>query len=456
MKSKHYHFIGIGGIGMSGLAKVLISQGFQVSGSDVCNNQLIETLRLRGCPVFIHHQSSNILPDVTDVVYSSSIKSNNCELQEAHRRGLNTIHRGDLLANVVEKFPFSVGVVGTHGKTTTSSILTELYRAHGPTSYIIGGVLNSTHQNAQFESSEKAVVELDESDGSFLKSHVSKAIITNIDHDHMDYYGSEKNLLLSFTNFMSSLKSSLDLIYCADDPILNSIHPKGISYGYSRHSQAILSNYRTDQHRCFFNISYDGKSFQDIELNLIGRFNTLNAAAAFVVAYNDGISESLCRHTLKTFEGVARRQQRHVKAINNTLIINDYAHHPSAIKQTLSSIKESLPNRRIVACLQPHRYSRFQLNYSHYIESLEAADKVFITDIYSAGEDPNRYHVNINNFIKDISKHKPSSKACFCSLNDLESQITIEAQPNDVFVLMGAGSIDTVFKNIVDHEPTHT
>lgn len=440
---------------MSGLAKVLVSQGLQVSGSDVRNNQLIETLRLKGCPVFIHHQPSNILPEVTDVVYSSSIKSNNSELQEAHRRGLNTIHRGDLLATVIERFPFSVGVVGTHGKTTTSSILTELYRAHGPTSYIIGGVLNSTNQNAQFESSEKAVVELDESDGSFLKSHVSKAIITNIDYDHMDYYGSEKNLLLSFTNFMSSLKSSQDLIYCADDPILNSLQPKGISYGYSTPSQALLSNYRPDQQRSFFDISYDGKSFQDIELNLIGQFNTLNAAAAFVTAYNNGICESLIRHTLKIFEGVARRQQRHIKADNNTIIINDYAHHPSAIKQTLSSIKESLPDRRLVACLQPHRYSRFQQSYNNYIESLESADKIFVTDIYSAGEDPSRYHVSIDNFIKDISKHQPSSEACFCSLDDLESQITMEAQPNDVFVLMGAGSIDTVFKNIVDHEPTH-
>jgi UDP-N-acetylmuramate--alanine ligase len=440
---KKYHFIGIGGIGMSALSRLALAKGDIVQGSDKIFSQQTRLLEKEGATVFLGHSAENV-HEGYEIVYSSDIKQDNPEWKKARALGLKMLHRSELLAEMSSTYK-QVFVAGTHGKTTTTSLLsTVLLHAGKDPSYVIGGMLVKTGSNAQGGNGEFFVLEADESDGSFLKGSPYAAIVTNLEKEHLDYWKSLDNLILGFRQFFQKIERKELAFWCIDDPLLLAISPNGTSYGFSPQADLQVRSFRQEGFYVVFDAFYRGITYKEIKLHLIGKHNCLNAAAVFGLSLDLGISEQKIREAFQTFEGVGRRME-FIGAKNGIDYFDDYAHHPTEIAVTLAGLKRAVSTRRLVAVFQPHRFSRVKDLGDEFPASFSQADLVLMTDIYSAGESPIE-GAPAKVLFEKIKKLTP---AHFLSKEDLEKSLQGFLKTGDVVVTLGAGDITHLARKLV-------
>lgn len=434
------HFIGIGGIGMSGLARILLKKNVIVTGSDLASSYVTEGLIKEGAQVFIGHSANHISPDTT-VIYNTDIKKENAEYQTAKHLQCPILHRSDLLQQLMQGYK-TLAVTGTHGKTTTTSLLTVvLIMAGWDPSYAVGGIVTQLHSNAAHGHGEFFVAEADESDGTFLKYSPFGAIITNIDFDHMNYFGTEANLIKAFKDFSDKVENARHLFWCGDDVRLRDISLPGISYGLRQDCILRAENIVQDGWKLVFDIVYQGRRYSDVRLSLIGKHNVVNALAVFGMALSLGVKEDIIRKAFSTFEGVGRRCSR--KADGKVLILDDYAHHPSEIRTTLMGIRTAIGKRRLIVAHQCHRYTRTRDCLNTYGGIFDVADELFMTDLYTAEEVPIP-GISHESVMAEIQKHSPQLPIHYVPRKDLVGSIIKFLRPSDVLVTMGAGDITKV------------
>ncbi len=352
---KHIHFIGIGGMGMSALARILLKRGDRVTGSDLSQSPATKQLSSEGATIFHTHDPKNIA-GASSVVYSTDIPQDNLELVAARKAGISTLHRSELLAQLLEGFA-PILVTGTHGKTTTASILAHTVVESGlDPSYSIGGYLNGVNSNGRHGKGLYFAVEADESDGSFLKYPSFGAIITNLEHDHMNYWKNEETLLKAFKQFAEQVGSKQHLFWCYDDALLRSLNIEGYSYGFCENADLVIENFQQKGWKMTFDLSFESQRYRNVEIPLIGAHNVLNAAAVFGLGTKLDIKETTLREGLKTFQGIGRRVERK-GAVSGIEIYDDYAHHPTEIFATLRALRLATHGKRIVVAFQPQQSS---------------------------------------------------------------------------------------------------
>lgn len=416
-----YHIIGIGGIGMSALAHILIEKGCIVSGSDLKNPHI------PGAQVFASHDKKHVPPHA-HVVYSTAINRNNPEYRVAAGR---LEHRSELLAKLLAQTS-PLLVAGAHGKTTTSALLAwSLISAGKDPTYAVGGILANTGKNGGYGKGEFSVAEADESDGSFLRLPAKTAIVTNVEAEHLEYWKSESALLDAYRRFLDQVRE--DVIYLADDPFLKEVRPKGISYGFSKNADVPITLF----HQYGDRIMFDTPEHKGIEIPLIGRHNALNALAVFITLKKIGVPVSAIREAFLSFKGIKRRME-FLGEWQGALIYDDYAHHPTEIAVTLAALKKAMPTKRLVVACQPHRYSRTRDCMKDYQSCFENADRILMTDIYSAGEKPIR-GVNVHALIDEIKQG-----ASHVQRDKLYDRLRAELKAGDLLITLGAGDITEV------------
>lgn len=437
MSQKTYHLIGIGGIGMSALARLLLQNGERVQGSDAAASPLLEQLQKEGVTVFIGHQAEWVHADCI-IVYSSAVKPTNVEWQKAKALDLPCLHRSELLAQLMAPFKRFL-VTGTHGKTTTSSLLAAvLMEAGEDPSFALGGILRSLQTNARMGQGPYFVAEADESDGSFLKSTATGAIVTNLENDHLDYWKKAEKLDEAFSQFFAQVEDLSLLFWWKEDKRLQSLTPKGTSYGFSSDADLQITQYRALKEGIVFDLNWEGEVYAAIELSLAGRHNALNAAAVFGLALRLGVSESALRSAFRSFKGASRRLEKKGEG-KGVCVYDDYGHHPTEIAATLGAVKERLQQQRLIAVFQPHRYTRVADLMEEFSHCFEAADLVVMTDIYSAGETPIA-GVTTEALLQKMRAHL-SHKLLFVPRKQLEEAVSTLLQPSDVVVTLGAGDV---------------
>ena len=393
---KRIHFIGIGGAGMSGIAEVLLNLGYAVSGSDLRQSHVTERLKSLGAEIFLGHRSNNIL-GVDVVVCSTAIPKHNPEIEAARERRVPIVRRAEMLAELM-RFRHGIAVAGTHGKTTTTSLLASIYAEGGydPT-FVIGGLLNSAGSNAKLGKSRYFIAEADESDASFLHLQPMVSVVTNIEADHMDTYGGDfKNLENNFIDFLHNLPFYGLAVMCIDDETVLELIPKlsrpTVTYGFSQKADVRAIDFEQKGTKSYFKVvRRDCVGQLDIELNLPGQHNVQNALAAIAVATDDGVSDIAIQKALAEFEGIGRRFQMYGDyTVNNKTVtlIDDYGHHPSEVNATIKALRKSWPERRLVMVYQPHRYSRTRDLYEDFCSVLSEVDELLMLEVYSAGEEP--------------------------------------------------------------------
>tara|TARA_A100001011_G_C14291837_1_gene836551 strand:- start:625 stop:2022 length:1398 start_codon:yes stop_codon:yes gene_type:complete len=442
------HFIGIGGIGMSGLAQVMKTMGFKVQGSDLVNSKNVERCKRIGIKVFRTHNKKNI-QDCTIVVKSSAVKDSNPEIKAAKEKKLNILKRAEMLAHVVS-LKTNIVITGSHGKTTTTSLISKiLSTAKLDPTIINGGVINSFNSNAKLGKGEWAVLEADESDGSFLNFPVNYSVVTNLDKEHLDFYKTFKNLQNSFLKFLNKTPAIGKSFICIDDQELKKLVPKiynknFLTYGFSKTAnfQILKPIYRKDHSIFNLKISVPGsknKIVKEIKLNLIGQYNILNSVAAIALCLHIGVSIKVIKNSLKKFTGIQRRLTK-VFSINGREFFDDYAHHPTEIKSVLKSLRTTSANRKIISVFQPHRYSRLKLLKNDFSSSFKDSDLVILCPVYAAGEKIDKKY-NSEKFAKLISQNSKVQVIIVGNEYDLKKFFIKNLLKNEIIVCMGAGSI---------------
>ena len=454
-KTEIIHFIGIGGIGMSGLAIIMKNMGFKVQGSDISLNKNIERLKKNQIKVSIGHKKNNIL-NSTIIVYSSAIKMSNPEILEAKRKKLPIYKRGKMLGEIVSLMK-NIVVAGSHGKTTTTSLISSIFlSASIDCTTINGGVLNSFKDTVKLGKSEWCILESDESDGSFLEIPITYSIVTNIDKEHLDHYKSFKNLKENFINFIEKTPSFGKCFICTDDKINREILKKiknnnYLTYGISENSNFKITNIFQNKNVSEFDlqINLPGKineKIKKIQIPMIGEHNIKNATAAIAVAYSIGISIRLIKKGLKNFDGVQRRFN-HIFEYRNTQFIDDYAHHPTEISAVLDGVKQVYTKEEIVCIFQPHRVSRLNLLRYEFSKCFNKADTLLLCPIFKAGETIN-LNFKYEKFAAEIIKR---SNVKLILIND-QIQLSRFIKQNifgkKIVVGMGAGSISNWIRDL--------
>jgi UDP-N-acetylmuramate--alanine ligase len=434
----HYHFIGIGGIGMSGLAQILLSRGMTVSGSDIAYGSTVESLVEKGGKFYLGHRAEHISPS-SHVVYSTDIKTDNPEYQAAVDLHCPLMHRADLLAHLLQGY-HAIAVAGTHGKTTSSSLLTStLIDAGLEPSFAIGGILPSLQSNAAHGKGGLFAFEADESDRSFLKYSPAAAIVTNIDKDHLNNYEGDFDLLVdTFKTFMSQVQSTDQLFWCGDDAALCRLNHPGQSYGFNPNADWQITKSAQEGFTLKFNLEHRRQRYDAIQVPLAGKHNVLNAAAVFALAITLGIDEEKIRAAFANFKGVRRRCEIKGERTGR-LFLDDYAHHPTEIKTTLEGIRKAVGCRRLIAVFQPHRYTRTRDCLGTYREIFDHADELVITDIFGAGEAPIPA-LSHQLIINEVNQH--SKIPChYVPRDELGNFLVDFTRPGDAVVTLGAGDI---------------
>ncbi|MCX6990852.1 MAG: UDP-N-acetylmuramate--L-alanine ligase [Chlamydiae bacterium] len=432
-----YHFIGIGGIGMSALARILLQQGKTVQGSDNASSKITKGLEKLGAKIFEKQCFSQVRPGC-HVVYSTDIKEDNPEYLAAKSLGLPLLHRSELLAQLM-KDTKPLLVTGTHGKTTTSSLLAHVLKSIGwDPSYAIGGVIKGFSTNSGAGTGPYFVAEADESDGSFLAYSGFGAIITNIDLDHLNHWMTEEALIEGFKKFADNVLSKEHLLFCKDDERLSRLSLQGISYGFSSDADAHLTEFMQDGFNTRFSFCFRGKEYKDVQLPLIGKHNALNACAVFVLSLQLGASEQEVRVAFSSFQGVGRRADK-IGEARQISFYDDYGHHPTEILATLTAFKQSHPENRLVTVFQPHRYTRTRDCMEEFASALSSSDIVVLTDIYAAGESPLE-GIDTQAVFARVSDVKKEG-VYYLRKDALVEFLSGFLQEKDVVVTMGAGDI---------------
>ncbi len=453
-KNELIHFVGIGGIGMSGLALIMNGLGYKVQGSDISDNKNITRLREKKIKVFFKHKKENI-KKTTVLVISSAIKKNNSEIKEAIKKKLPIYTRGEMLGHIVS-FMRNVVVTGSHGKTTTTSLVSSIFGSSNLDPTIInGGVLNSFGNSAKLGKSNWCVTESDESDGSFLRIPFTYSIITNLDSEHLDFYKNIKNLKKSFLKFMERIPSVGKGFVCYDDLNLKNVLKKTKNknfYTYGKHSKTnfqIKNIKQTSNFSSFdikINIPSKKKTIKNIKLPMIGIHNIRNATAAAALSFTIGLPEKYIKRGLHTFKGVQRRFT-HLFNHNKVSFYDDYAHHPTEISSVLSGVRKVYKNKEIICVFQPHRISRLKNLKKEFSECFKMADTVLLCPIYSANEKI-KLNFTYRSFAKLIIKN---SNVRLINIEDeieLKKFIKQNTFGEKIYIGMGAGSISNWMKNL--------
>jgi len=446
---KHYHFIGIGGIGMSALATLVLTKGHEVSGSDVKENYVIKKLKEKGAEVFIGHDRKCI-EGVDVVVYSSAIKLDNPEIVEANLRKIPIIKRAELLSQLMSS-QTGIAIAGAHGKTTTTSMVSHLFTKAGldPTT-AIGGIVNETAQHATLGEGKYFIAELDESDGSFLFFNPQYSIITNMDWEHVDYYPTRDDICDAYRTFVKQTSRDGWVVFNGDDKGLREVvvenHPNHVSYGFADDNDIVAKDMKYNSFSCSFECVIAGESKGDFQLGIPGGHNILNALACVTIGVKLKIPFEVIKNGLKDFKGVQRRFQ--LKGdINDVLIIDDYGHHPTEIKATIDTAK-SFGRKRIITIFQPHRYTRTKYLMEDFVKCFSSTDSLVITDIYAASEPPID-GVSAQNLAEQIKKSH-NENACYLPKYEIISYLEKNARAGDLILFLGAGDITKIADEFVE------
>ncbi|WP_237660234.1 UDP-N-acetylmuramate--L-alanine ligase [Tepidanaerobacter sp. GT38] len=449
MNYNRIHFIGIGGTGMSGIAKILMNMGYTVSGSDLKVSEALLRLKEAGAKVFIGHHVSNV-EGADLVVVSSAIPKSNPEYVKAIESNIPVVHRADMLSLLMDSKK-GIAVSGAHGKTTTTSMISLIMEKNGfdPT-VIIGGELNDIGGNATLGNGEFLVAEADESDGSFMKLKPYVAVITNIENDHMDYYKNMENMKNAFKAFVSNVKQGGFVVVGNDNEyvreMIKDIDKECYTFGMNYKSDFMPKNIRMNGLSSSCDIYFRGKFLGELQLNVPGLHNIVNATAAVAVGNRLGIDIEGMREAIKTFHGVQRRFQI-IDEIDGIKVIDDYGHHPTEIKATLRAARSCNP-RKIYAIFQPHRYTRTQNLAGEFGSAFIDADEVILTDIYSAGERP----INgvSSELIAESLKENGKKVVLIKKKEDIPDYIIDKVFPGDFILTIGAGDINDIAYKIVN------
>lgn len=448
---KNLHFIGIGGIGMSAIAKIMLNMGYQISGSDVKNGRLTEDLIKDGARIAYCHAAENIPHSAEAVVYSSAVKCDNPEMIEAKRRGLPIYKRAEALAFLMSTRT-SIGVAGAHGKTTTSGMLATMLDFAGidPT-IIIGGMLPTIGGgNAKAGQGKYLVAEADESDGTFLLLHPTVAVITNIEADHLDFYNDINNIITAFEQYLQQVPEDGFAVYCADCPICRdlaaSVPGRYISYGIESEADYTADNIEQG-HGVAADVYYQKQKLGRLSLPVAGIHNITNALAAIAVGRELGLDFATCAAGLSRFVGTGRRMEK-MGEFDGLTVIDDYAHHPTEIKKTIEAVRGQ-GSQKMTAVFQPHRYSRTKSMYRDFAQALMNADKVVLCEIYPAFEQPiPGVSAKIIGQAMEELGHKNVVYAD--SVESTLDYLNANTQDEDTLLIMGAGNIRAVSESFAE------
>jgi UDP-N-acetylmuramate--alanine ligase len=442
------HFVGIGGIGMSGIAEVLATLGYKVTGSDVAENANVKRLRENGISVAIGHKAENV-DNAAVVVVSSAIKRDNAELVAARARRLPVVRRAEMLAELM-RLKSCVAIAGTHGKTTTTSLVAALLDAgHFDPTVINGGIINSYGTNARRGEGDWMVVEADESDGTFLKLPADIAIVTNVDPEHLDHFKTFEAVKAAFQAFVENVPFYGFAVMCTDHPVVQTLvgrieDRRVLTYGENPQADVRLADLDHVDGHSRFSVVFRGRdggdehTISNLVLPMPGRHNALNATAAIAVAHELGVSDDLIRKALASFGGVKRRFTR-TGEWNGVTVIDDYGHHPVEIAAVLKAARES-SRGQVIAVVQPHRYTRLHDLFEQFCTCFNDADAVIVADVYAAGEAPIE-GVNRDALVTGLRARGHRSVTALEGPDKLASLVKTMARPGDYVVCLGAGSI---------------
>ena len=436
----HVHFVGIGGIGMSGIAEVLLNLGYKVTGSDIRATNITARLEQLGATIYPRHAAENV-KNAHVVVTSSAVRTDNPEILEAQRRKIPVIARAEMLAELA-RLKYAIAVAGTHGKTTTTSMIaTVLDRAGYDPTVVVGGLLNTIGSNAKLGKGDFIVLEADESDRSFLLLSPTIAVVTNIEADHLDHYRDLEDIQSTFLSFINKVPFYGSAILCIDEPSVQSLIPRVtrriVTYGTAATADVCITDVSLEGLGSTFKLRFNGGGIQSLKLNVPGMHNVSNATAAFAAARDMGINAPVAAAALENFRGVDRRFQ--IKSRDGVTVIDDYAHHPTEIRATLGAAKSGNFGR-IFAIFQPHRYTRTFHLFDDFARAFNLADVVLLLDIYPAGE--NAIEGITTPALVDKLKSFGHKNAIYApTFEMIESYIIANAKPGDAVVVMGAGSV---------------
>jgi UDP-N-acetylmuramate--alanine ligase len=454
---RNIHFVGIGGAGMSGIAEVLLNQGYVISGSDLHESATTQRLRKLGATVLIGHHADHV-ENADVVVITSAVDRSNEEVVEAVSKRIPIIRRAEMLAELM-RYRHAIVIAGTHGKTTTTSLVTSLL-AQGnldPT-FVIGGLLNSAGTNAKLGASHYMVAEADESDASFLHLHPMVAVVTNIDDDHMGTYdGDFEKLKKAFVDFLHNLPFYGLAVLCIDDPVVRDILPQVarpvLTYGFSDQADFRISAVTQNQMVTTFEVQRPGHATPlPVTLNLPGLHNVLNATAAIVVATDENLSDSDIQKGIAGFQGVGRRfdVQGQLKCRSGqVMLVDDYGHHPTEVAANIRAIRAGWPERRLVMIYQPHRYSRTHDLYDDFVDVLSEVDVLLLLDVYSAGEKPIR-GADSKSLCRSIRQRGQLDPMLVKNTGELKQLLNEVLTDGDILVTQGAGNIGMLSRQLAD------
>jgi UDP-N-acetylmuramate--alanine ligase len=433
--------VGIGGIGMCGIAEVLLNLGYRVSGSDMVEGPALEKLRALGAAIHLGHDASH-LGDADVLVYSSAVPKENPEIMEAKRRGIPVIPRAEMLAELM-RLKYGIAVAGAHGKTTTTSMIATILARGGldPTA-VIGGRLNSLGGSAKLGQGDYLVAEADESDGSFLKLTPTIAVVTNLDREHLDHYADMEEIQRTFLQFINKVPFYGLAVLCLDDPyipqLLPDVEKRVMTYGLNPQADLHAVDLQVKGLGCEFMLILRGQPIGSIEIPLLGSHNVLNALAAVCVALELDISFSSIKEALEGFEGVHRRFQVRYRS-QEIMLVDDYGHHPTEIRATLKAAKEAL-GKRLVVVFQPHRYSRTYHLWDDFLTAFYEADVLHLLDIYPAGE-ASISGIDSRRLSEELSIHGHRNVHYRAGKEEVVERIMEDLRPGDLVLTLGAGDV---------------
>nr|WP_225622414.1 UDP-N-acetylmuramate--L-alanine ligase [Musicola keenii] len=458
---RHIHFVGIGGAGMGGIAEVLANEGYEISGSDLAPNAVTQQLTELGARIYFNHRPENV-NDASVVVVSSAISSDNPEILAAHDARIPVIRRAEMLAELM-RFRHGIAIAGTHGKTTTTAIVTSIYAEAGldPT-FVNGGLVKAAGTHARLGSSRYLIAEADESDASFLHLQPMVAIVTNIEADHMDtYQGDFENLKQTFINFLHNLPFYGHAVMCLDDPVIRELLPRVgrhiTTYGFSDDADVRVADYRQVGAQGLFTLARQGKPLLNVTLNAPGRHNALNAAAAVAVATEEGIEDDAILRALERFQGTGRRfdflGEFPLEPVNGksgaVMLVDDYGHHPTEVDATIKAARAGWPDKRLVMIFQPHRYTRTRDLYDDFAHVLSQVDVLLMLDVYPAGEAPIP-GADSRSLCRTIRGRGKIDPIMVPDVENLPELLAQALQNGDLVLAQGAGSVGKLARRLAE------
>ncbi|MGN0031896.1 MAG: UDP-N-acetylmuramate--L-alanine ligase [Candidatus Gastranaerophilaceae bacterium] len=457
---KKYHFIAIGGVGMSGLAKFLLQKGFEVSGSDINDSKYVQKVKKLGAKVYIGHDENNV-PDDCIVIASTAIRGSNPEIQKAKRLGLPIWHRSDLLADISKNEQHFIGFSGTHGKTTTSGLAAYVMeKANLSPSYVVGGMIPEFDTNANATNDRVFIAELDESDGTIVKYSANVVVVNNLEPDHLDFYKNGlESILETFETFLSHIRKDGIILantdndgvkrlvkYFTEHELMN--NAKFVTYSIGGNTDYSAKNISYGEDYTTFDIVYKNEVVTNLKICLKGVHNVYNSLAVWASLHQSGVDMALVTPHFATFTGMGRRFQK-VGEVNGISIYDDYAHHPTEIKATLSASK-SFKGRNVIAVFQPHRYTRLQNLWNEFMGSFSNVDRVVVTDVYAASEDPIE-GVNSELFTSELKeKLDIPCENIQGSIKEVAQKLFPTLKSGDVVIGLGAGTITNLGKELLE------